>query len=114
MIDANVTERRMSETAAAYHEHHIPVAVVEARLTGIESELRALRGLVERLVRVEERIANSQAKVEALQAELAILKAKIDTAASIGQQSSWQVGNIERLGWIVITALAAWATRFLD
>lgn len=91
----------------------IPVTVVEARLSGIESELRALRGLVERLVRVEERIAASQQQVAVLQSELTALRSRLDATAAVGQRSAWTVSGLERLGWIAAAALAAWVAQHI-
>lgn len=91
----------------------IPVTVVEARLSGIESELRALRGLVERLVRVEERIAASQQQVAALQSELTALRGRLDTTAAAGQRAAWTISGIERLFWLVVAAaVGVLASRF--
>lgn len=87
---------------------HMPISLVDARLRGIEDELRLLRGLVERLVRVEERMANSQRQTDALQVELATLRGRLDATASAGQRSAWSIDRFERLGWIVVAAVAAW------
>lgn len=87
---------------------YISAALIDSRLSGIEDELRLLRGLVERLVRVEERQAQNHDDIQALRIEQATLRSKLDAAAAAGARSSWSIDRIERLGWVVVAALAAW------
>lgn len=90
---------------------------VEARLAGIEAELRLMRNVLERMARVEERTLHyerlyselkddSETARKAMQDDLAALRERLDAVTASSARSSWAVGGIERLGWIVMTALA--------
>lgn len=102
-------------------------ARVDRRLSGIEDELRTVRGFLERLVRVEERreadarelrelravTANSSAQLSGMAATVAQMRAELDevqdTLASLAPaaaRTGWVVGGVERLVWIVVTALS--------
>ena len=93
---------------------------VEARLTGIEAELRLMRDVLERMARVEERTLHyerlysdlkddAEAARQAMQGDIGALRLRLEAVTTASARSSWAVGGIERLGWIVITALVALA-----
>ena len=106
----------MAGQEAADHGHgsypYISAALVDSKLRGIEEELRALRSLIERLVRVEERQAQNQSEINALRADHSDLAReltkKIDAAALAGSRSTWSIDRFERIGWILVAAIAAW------
>ncbi|MDD3652558.1 hypothetical protein [Immundisolibacter sp.] len=102
-------------------------ARVDHRLSGIEDELRTVRGFLERLVRVEERreadarelrelrsvTASSSVQLSGMAATVAQMRAELDevqdTLASLAPaaaRTGWVVGGVERLVWIVVTALS--------
>lgn len=103
-------------------------ARVEHRLSGIEDELRTVRGFLERLVRVEERreadarelrelrdaSASSRAQLSGLAATVVQMRADLDevkdtlaSLAPVAARTGWVIGGVERLGWIVVTALSS-------
>lgn len=86
----------------------IPAVVVDARLSAIESQLKQLIDLVERLVRVEERQAQNQADIQALRIEQANLRSLLDVAKATSDRSKWSLDRIERVGWLAVTGLAMW------
>lgn len=109
-------------------------ARVEHRLSGIEDELRTVRGFLERLVRVEERreadarelrelrdaSASSRAQLSGVAATVGQMRADLDevqdklaSLAPAAARTGWVVGGVERLGWIVLTSLAGLAAAVL-
>lgn len=82
--------------------------MLNRRLDGIETELRALRGAVERLVRVEERVSQALAANHELRQELNEIYSRLRTIENQGGQHKQQLGWIERLFWVLVTGAVAW------
>lgn len=110
---------------------------VERRLDGIEKEIREMRGFLERLVRVEERreadareISDLRKQVmqqaldaatlrmsavtlrtdlDALRITAAELRDDLDAVRDSSRRSAWSLGGIERLFWLLATAVAGLA-----
>ena len=82
--------------------------MLDRRLDSIETELRALRGAVERLVRVEERVSQALASNYELRQELNEVYSRLRALESQGGQHKQQLGWIERLFWVLVAGAVAW------
>ena len=117
----------MAELALPGAGESVPLNTVMARLSGIEEEMRAVRGFLERLVRVEERREADAREIGELRAQvmqqamelaarrvtLVTLRTDLDGALSrldgvqkTSSRSAWAISGIERLFWILATAVA--------
>lgn len=81
--------------------------ILTAELAEIKAELRAVRGLLERVVRVEERLASATESSVRLQAQLNEVFDRLRVVETSSATSRQSVGNMERFGWIAVTAIVA-------
>lgn len=83
-------------------------ALLTKDLADIKDELKAVRGLLERMVRVEEKISNTAVENERLRGELTAIYgriSKLETAHAAGGSSlQW----IERGVWAIVAATLGW------
>ncbi len=91
----------MSEPDAHY-DH------ISRRLSAIESSISDIRGLLERMVRVEERVIAGNQNLQRIEANIAALGRRVEVVESSASRSGWIVGGIERLIWLFIAAAATW------
>lgn len=78
------------------------------RLEGIESELKGVRGMMERLVRVEERLTTYLEQDRQLSAQITEVFRRLNALEVSGTKSSTAFAWIERFFWIGVAAAATW------
>lgn len=82
--------------------------LLKRELSDIKDEIKAVRGLLERMVRVEEKLSNAATENERLRTELADIYRRLSVIETSGATSKQSLGNLERFGWISLAALLAW------
>ena len=88
-------------------------AALHQRLSSMDASIVEIRGLLERIVRVEVRLQGSLDCLISIQAHLTAVDQRLVVVENLSNHSSWVVGSVERFGWIVAAAAAAWLSARL-
>ena len=88
-------------------------AYLHQRIDAIERNILEIRGLLERLVRVEERLQASNSHLSRIEEHINAIDERLCMIENSSNKNNWLMGGIERFGWIVAAAAAAWlSTKF--
>lgn len=82
--------------------------MLSRRLSSIEEELKALRGAVERLVRVEERVTQALDTNRDLRRDLEGVYTRLRTLEGANGRQGQTLGWIERAFWAVVVVALTW------
>lgn len=82
--------------------------LIGARLEGIESELKGMRGMMERLVRVEERLTTYLEQDRQLDAQITEVFKRLNTLEKETSSANTSMAWIERFFWVAVAAVATW------
>lgn len=83
-------------------------SAVHQRLTSIEHSIAEIRGLLERMVRVEERVLAANQHMARIDGRLDEFDQRLGNAEKSGARAGWVVGGVERLFWLAVTAAVGW------
>lgn len=88
-------------------------AALHQRLSSMDASIVEIRGLLERIVKVEVRLQGSLDCLMSIQAHLAAVDHRLMAVEKLSDHSNWVVGSVERFGWLVVAVAAAWfSARF--
>lgn len=88
-------------------------AALHQRMSSMEATIIEIRGLLERLVRVEERLQSSSIYVSRIETHLTSVDSRLVAVEELSRHSNWVVGSVERFGWLVVAVAAAWLSARL-
>lgn len=88
-------------------------AALHQRLSNMETSIVEIRGLLERLVRVEERVQSSILYLSRIETQLAAVDQRVVVVEKLSNHSNWIVSSVERFAWLAVAVAAAWlSARF--
>ena len=83
-------------------------AAVNQRLASIDRSIAEIRGLLERMVLVEERVRAMTLHIDRIDTHLAATDSRVEKVSASASRSGLVVGGIERAWWLALAAFAVW------
>ena len=88
-------------------------AALHQRLSNMEASIIEIRGLLERMVRVEERMQESNRYLSRIESHLVAVDQRVVVVEKLSNHSNWVVGSVERFAWLVVAVASAWLSARL-
>ena len=83
-------------------------AAVNQRLASIDRSIAEIRGLLERMVLVEERVRAMTLHLARLETHLSATDSRVVNVEVSASRSGLVVGGMERIWWLAVAAAAVW------
>jgi len=80
------------------------LARIETRVDGMYAEMRSMRKLMERQIRVEEQYAHMAESIQRMESKLERLQTRMDEVERSTHQNHWTISRWERYLWLATTS----------